>query len=169
MPVQHIPYPNTGGPSKLNGSDPGVHKRVETGAVQFGDDWPGLFIRGDNAFYYAMNIRTLAAWYEKLQREHPELTSGPVLEVLSLKGLADVIEGDVIVKPKGKPEEKRYGVYLWDTFDNQTIRLRDLDTLEEAEKFVIDRFGDRISSDGADVVKILDRVTDNTVRSYTIR
>lgn len=23
--------------------------RVETGAVQFGDDWPGLFIRGDDA------------------------------------------------------------------------------------------------------------------------
>ena len=23
--------------------------RVETGAVQFGDDWPGVFIRGDNA------------------------------------------------------------------------------------------------------------------------
>ena len=22
--------------------------RVETGAIQFGDDWPGYFIRGDN-------------------------------------------------------------------------------------------------------------------------
>ncbi len=27
--------------------------RVETGVVRFGDDWPGLFIRGDNAFAYA--------------------------------------------------------------------------------------------------------------------
>jgi hypothetical protein len=27
--------------------------RVETGAVQFGDDWPGVFIRGDNALYFA--------------------------------------------------------------------------------------------------------------------
>jgi len=27
--------------------------RVETGVVQFGDDWPGVFIRGDNAFFYA--------------------------------------------------------------------------------------------------------------------
>ena len=26
-------------------------ERVETGAVKFGDDWPGLFIRGDDAFY----------------------------------------------------------------------------------------------------------------------
>jgi hypothetical protein len=30
--------------------------RVETGPVQFGDDWPGLFIRGDNAFGYAMSL-----------------------------------------------------------------------------------------------------------------
>ena len=31
--------------------------RVETGPLQIGDDWPGVFIRGDNAFYYAMNLR----------------------------------------------------------------------------------------------------------------
>lgn len=23
--------------------------RIETGCIQFGDDWPGIFIRGDNA------------------------------------------------------------------------------------------------------------------------
>ena len=27
--------------------------RVETGPVQFNDDWPGVFIRGDNAAYLA--------------------------------------------------------------------------------------------------------------------
>lgn len=27
--------------------------RVETGPVQFNDDWPGVFIRGDNALYLA--------------------------------------------------------------------------------------------------------------------
>ena len=27
--------------------------RVETGVVQFGDDWPGVFVRGDDAAYYA--------------------------------------------------------------------------------------------------------------------
>jgi hypothetical protein len=30
--------------------------RIETGPVQFGDDWPGLFIRGDNAAMYANAI-----------------------------------------------------------------------------------------------------------------
>ena len=38
--------------------------RVETGAVQFGDDWPGVFIRGDSAAYYAMIIDTLL-WENK--------------------------------------------------------------------------------------------------------
>ena len=31
--------------------------RVETGVTRFGDDWPGIFIRGDNAFYFARCLR----------------------------------------------------------------------------------------------------------------
>ena len=38
---------------------PGVPERVETGAVQFGDDWPGVFIRGDNAGYYALCLKSV--------------------------------------------------------------------------------------------------------------
>lgn len=30
--------------------------RAETGPMQFGDDWPGLFIRGDNAAAYSMAL-----------------------------------------------------------------------------------------------------------------
>lgn len=33
--------------------------RVETGITQFGDDWPGIFIRGDCAFGYALYLRAL--------------------------------------------------------------------------------------------------------------
>jgi len=33
--------------------------RIETGAVQFGDDFPGTFIRGDNAMHYKMLLSTL--------------------------------------------------------------------------------------------------------------
>lgn len=33
--------------------------RMGTGAVQFGDDWPGVFIRGDNALYYAKLLNDL--------------------------------------------------------------------------------------------------------------
>lgn len=28
-------------------------QRIETGATQFNDDWPGVFIRGDSALYFA--------------------------------------------------------------------------------------------------------------------
>jgi len=33
--------------------------RPETGPMQFGDDWPGVFIRGDNAMYMAMMLRAV--------------------------------------------------------------------------------------------------------------
>jgi len=32
---------------------------METGAVRFGDDWPGIFIRGDSALGNASILRTL--------------------------------------------------------------------------------------------------------------
>jgi hypothetical protein len=43
--------------------------RIETGPVQFGDDWPGIFIRGDNAIGYAMAIRRLLSELEPLAKE----------------------------------------------------------------------------------------------------
>lgn len=33
--------------------------RPETGAMRFAGDWRGVFIRGDNAFGYAMNIKMM--------------------------------------------------------------------------------------------------------------
>lgn len=33
--------------------------RAETGVMKFGNDWPGLFIRGDNAAYFAMELKIL--------------------------------------------------------------------------------------------------------------
>lgn len=37
----------------------GQPARVETGVVQFGDDWPGIFLRGDHALAFAMELRQL--------------------------------------------------------------------------------------------------------------
>lgn len=39
----------------------GQELRVETGAVQFGDDWPGLFIRGDMCFQLYLSITAVLA------------------------------------------------------------------------------------------------------------
>lgn len=36
-----------------------AQKRIETGALQINDDWPGLFIRGDNAAYYSFQLREI--------------------------------------------------------------------------------------------------------------
>lgn len=35
---------------------PPLDKRPETGPMQFGDDWPGIFIRGDEALFTAAYI-----------------------------------------------------------------------------------------------------------------
>lgn len=40
--------------------------RVETGAVQFGDDWRGIFIRGDNAGWIAHCIGVIGQEIDKL-------------------------------------------------------------------------------------------------------
>jgi hypothetical protein len=65
--------------------------RVETGAVQFGDDWPGLFIRGDNARSLSLWVRQLA----DLLADHPDPDVADALRQLAT--YADTIDRDVIV------------------------------------------------------------------------
>ena len=36
-----------------------IENRVETGPLQINDDWPGIFIRGDNAMHYAYSLDML--------------------------------------------------------------------------------------------------------------
>jgi hypothetical protein len=54
--------------------------RPETGPMQFGDDWPGIFIRGDNALHYAMVLRQVIETMSK--------TEGPWWYRAVLEGLA---------------------------------------------------------------------------------
>jgi uncharacterized protein (TIGR02996 family) len=63
--------------------------RVETGAVQFGNDWPGLFLRGDNALDLGMWIRSLC----ELLAHHPDKTVADRLD--RLKVYANLIEQKV--------------------------------------------------------------------------
>jgi hypothetical protein len=55
-------------------------KRPETGPMQFGSDWPGVFIRGDNAGWWAFLLNQI------LDGEHV----GP-LNIATLRGLRDVL------------------------------------------------------------------------------
>jgi len=36
-------------------------ERIETGVVQFGEDWPGIFIRGDQAIGMSELLKVIAA------------------------------------------------------------------------------------------------------------
>jgi len=57
------------------------------------------------------------------------------------------------LSPKHK---KRFGVYHWDTFDNETFFKKDFDILEEAESYIEEEYKGRIRSNGADQVDIVD-------------
>lgn len=97
MAVRVIPFPNNGGPRPDGNND-----RVETGPVQFGNDWPGLFIRGDDCLALALE---LDAVLEAIGRANLAGVGNPDFfrlqcAVVNLKDLRQTIMEDVIVKPK---------------------------------------------------------------------
>ncbi len=60
-----------------------MNERAETGPMRFGDDWNGVFIRGDNALMFAMALR----------RELSKPASGPMdlMNAAMLEGLANTL------------------------------------------------------------------------------
>lgn len=92
MAVRIIPYSTTGGP------DNGPNPRVETGAVQFGKDWPGLFIRGDNAAWLAHNIGVIQDWYRSLPEEQKGADFGVTMAFSNLGEIMQTVREEVIVK-----------------------------------------------------------------------
>lgn len=71
---------------------PGNSGQTPTGAMQFQDDWPGLFIRGDDAIMLLGAIEQLK---ERLA-EHPDVVIASALNRLTR--YADIISRDVIVR-----------------------------------------------------------------------
>ena len=65
-------------------------------------------------------------------------------------------------------QTKKYGVYHWDTFDNETMLISQSDTLDEAKAQVQKKYAGRIGENGADVVEILDE-NRNVVGRYSVR
>jgi hypothetical protein len=70
----------------------GSSGRVPTGAIQFRDDGPGLFLRGDEAIGLMVSIRHLA---ERLA-DNGDLVVASALS--RLRRIADIIERDVIIR-----------------------------------------------------------------------
>lgn len=50
---------------------------------------------------------------------------------------------------------KKYGVYHWDTFDNETCLLWETDLFADANDYVQKHYKGRIRADGADRVEIV--------------
>lgn len=44
---------------------PAEEERVESGPIQFGDDWPGTFLRGDNSIYLRLMLQQAITELEK--------------------------------------------------------------------------------------------------------
>jgi len=63
---------------------------------------------------------------------------------------------------------KEFGIYHWDTFDNETILVGEADTLAEAIKFIDDKYGKRIHNTGADRIEVVD-LAGNILRHFNIR
>lgn len=64
-------------------------ERVETGSLQINDDWPGVFIRGDNALAYAMYLEMAI---NQLERQ-PDQGNMDMFIVHTLKDLAKLLQG----------------------------------------------------------------------------
>jgi hypothetical protein len=76
---------------------PGGSGRLPSGAMQFEGDWPGLFLRGDDAIVLLGRIRYLAERLDK--HEDP----GVMSVILHLSRLADMIERDVVEGSEERP------------------------------------------------------------------
>jgi hypothetical protein len=71
---------------------PGSSGKVPTGAIQFQDDWPGLFLRGDSAIALLSSIRGL----QQRLADHPDTVVRAVL--FQLNQIAEIIQQDVMVR-----------------------------------------------------------------------
>lgn len=74
------------------------YRRAETGPMAFGDDWPGIFIRGDNAAYYAMTLQQFL--------EDPAGMKDTLWHA-QLDNLVSLLSG-CIVGPDGDPQDTQY-------------------------------------------------------------
>lgn len=50
---------------------------------------------------------------------------------------------------------KEFGVYHWDTFDNETILMDQFDKIDQAIEYIKTKYQNRISVRGADKVDIV--------------
>ena len=66
------------------------NNRPETGVMQFGDDWPGLFIRGDDAAYYAIHLQIVIDYIGYIDNDELQLAQ------IVLKGFMNKLQSSKV-------------------------------------------------------------------------
>lgn len=66
-----------------------------------------------------------------------------------------------------KTHKKQFGIYHWDTFDNETCLVDEADTLQDAIDKVKSLYKGRISPNGADKVDVVNSQGD-IVRQFSV-
>ena len=69
-----------------------LNDRIETGGFQIGDDWPGLFIRGDDCFQITLAIEAV--------EKHISYSTFDSFFLQVLSGLKEMIKANVILGSK---------------------------------------------------------------------
>jgi hypothetical protein len=68
---------------------PAQEERVETGAVQFGSDWPGVFIRGDDMFGFTVCLNDFVGYFENAPEQERRKVWQALAAVSELSDLMD--------------------------------------------------------------------------------
>jgi hypothetical protein len=83
---------------------PDTSARADDGPLQFGDDWPGVFLRGDTAAHYAISLRGVL---DALKHGGVELPDGVLLQAMALDGLLSDLEGCRVTDASDPPGTQR--------------------------------------------------------------
>jgi len=66
-------------------------RRAETGVVQFGEDWPGVFIRGDVAHTWAHSLSALGVGTGVEEYTDADIASGRAVQLMVLSNLRELL------------------------------------------------------------------------------
>jgi hypothetical protein len=93
---------------------PAAEERVETGAVQFGDDWAGTFIRGDVSHFYATCLEAVLSG------------TNDVFQRMAMAGLLEDLKDSNVFRPPKEPSPLELHVWKCDKCGIRVQTLFDL-------------------------------------------
>lgn len=70
--------------------------RIESGSIVFGSDWPGLFLRGDDAFHFSLHLQNVLDCVETLRSDGSVRSEFPVLSLHVLQGLLHDLKSVIV-------------------------------------------------------------------------